>query len=353
MNLEKQKAFLIHFAYMAVLFILAYVGLKYLMPLLMPFVIGMVIAFLLRPMIDTIQRKIHIKRSFISIIIVILFYSIIVLIISLFGVKLFSFLKDVFNKLPDLYRDTIEPALNKNTSDLLLKYPQLEENIEAISTNINDSLSGFLSKASTSVVSTITGFAGQVPAFIIKLLFTIVATFFFTIDFHRITAFILKQFPNASKKLLLQVKDNGIGTLGKFLRAYVTLISITFIELSIGFLILGIPNAILVAVLVAVVDILPILGTGTILLPWAGIAFIIDNSSLGIGLIILYVVITVVRQTLEPRIIGQQIGLHPVVTLICMYVGAQLLGILGLFLLPVIATILKKMNDEGTIHLFK
>ena len=80
---------------------------------------------------------------------------------------------------------------------------------------------------------------------------------------------------------------------------------------------------------------------------------ILGNTKIGIGILIIYIVITVVRQTVEPKIVGQQIGLHPIITLILMYIGAQLMGVLGLFILPIMATIVKKLNDEGTIHLFK
>jgi sporulation integral membrane protein YtvI len=153
--------------------------------------------------------------------------------------------------------------------------------------------------------------------------------------------------------MIIKVKDNVIGTLGKFIKAYTTLIIITFLELSLGFFILKVPNPFLAAAVVAFVDILPILGTGAVLLPWTIICFIFGNNAMGIGILILYIIITIVRQTLEPRVVGQQIGLHPVVTLICIFVGAQLLGVVGIFLLPVTATILKKLNDEGTIHLFR
>lgn len=123
--------------------------------------------------------------------------------------------------------------------------------------------------------------------------------------------------------------------------------------MSIGLSILKISNSILIAALIAIIDILPILGTGGILLPWAIISIITGNIGLAIGLVSLYLLILIIRQVLEPKIVGNQIGLHPIVTLICMFVGAQLLGFIGLFLLPILVTILKKMNDEGVIRIFK
>ena len=111
--------------------------------------------------------------------------------------------------------------------------------------------------------------------------------------------------------------------------------------------------ALLIALLTAIVDILPVLGTGTVRIPWAAAMLILGNFPLGIGLLILYAIITVVRQMLEPRVVGKQIGLYPLVTLVCMFVGTYLFGFVGLFGLPIIATVLVQLNQSGDIHLFK
>ncbi|MDF2511938.1 MAG: putative rane protein [Herbinix sp.] len=353
MNLEKQRAFIIHFIYFALLLLLVYVGIKFCLPLLMPFVVGMIIAVSFRRLIDLIEKKTHIKRVFISIFILIAFYGLIILLISLIGVKLSNFISSLFYGLPALYNDTIIPAVQKVTTDLSNDFPGVKGYLDNFMLNIGDSVSKFITTASSTVGGAIYGLAGQVPSLLIKLIFTIVASFFFTIDYYKITRFIIKQFRGERREMILKLKDNGIGTLGKFIRAYALIISITFLELSIGFWILGIPTPFLFGAVVAIIDVLPILGTGAVLLPWSIIAFIIGNTKLGIGMLILYIIITAVRQTVEPKIVGQQIGLHPILTLLLMYVGAQLMGVLGLFILPILATLLVKLNDEGTIHLFK
>lgn len=353
MSTEKQKAFLLNVLFVITILGLFYICIKYLLPLLMPFVIGIIISMVFRRLIDLIQKKFHIKRYIVSILILIVFYGILVLLLSLIGVRIFTFVQDLFSKLPSLYENTIEPAFIKAANNLMLEYPSIEPYVEDFLANTNNSIQAFVINASTTVISTITALAGQIPSLLIKLIFTIVASFFFTIDYYRITDFIIRQFKGERKEMILRLKDNGIGTLAKFIRAYLAIISITFIELTLGFWILGIPNAPLFGALIAIIDILPILGTGAVLLPWSIIAFVIGNSKIGLGILILYIVITVVRQAVEPKIVGQQIGLHPLLTLILMYVGVQLMGVLGLLLLPVIATIIKKLNDEGTIHLFQ
>lgn len=353
MNLDKQKAFLIHVAYIAVILGLGYVGIKYLLPLLMPFVIGMIIAVTFRRLIDAIEKKTKIKRAFISIIVLILFYGIIGLIFSLIGYKVYVFIENLFYELPELFDNTIRPAIDSVADDLSLTIPQIRDYVDDFLTNMNESIFNFIKNASSTVIGRITNLAGQLPSLLIKLIFTIVSSFFFTIDYYRITRFIVLQFKGERREMLLKLKDNGIGTLGKFIRAYALIISITFLELSLGFLVLGIPTPMLFGGLIAIIDVMPILGTGAVLLPWSLIAFIIGNTKIGVGMLLLYIIITVVRQTIEPKIVGQQIGLHPIITLILMFIGAQLMGVLGLLLLPIIATLLLKLNKDGTIHLFR
>jgi sporulation integral membrane protein YtvI len=319
----------------------------------MPFVIGIIIALVFRHPIDLIEKKTHIKRSFVSIFVLLVFYGIIGFIISMIGFKVFTFLENFVGSTPQLYENSIKPALNHIIDDLVKHYPGIRNYLENFLVNINDSIFSYINTVSTKALGTIAGLAGQLPSLLINLIFTIVASFFFTIDYYRITRFIIRQFSGERKEMLLKLKDNGIGTLGRFIRAYAAIISITFMELSIGFWILQIPTPFVFGALVAIIDILPILGTGAVLLPWAIISIILGNTKLGIGLLLLYILITVVRQAIEPKIVGQQIGLHPILTLLLMYVGVQLMGVLGLLLLPIIATILKKLNDEGTIHLFK
>lgn len=353
MNLDKQKAFLIHFFYIAVTLGIIYAGFKYLLPILMPFVIGMFVAAILHNLIDFVSKKAHIKRSLVSILILIIFYSIIILLAIMVGAKVISSIIELSSKLPAFYTDTLEPAFNTVTNNFLTQFPDVETLLEEQLDTINETVFGYIKSTSESVISAATRLATQIPSLIINLIFTIVSSFFFTIDFHKIVDFVLRQLSSEKRNMVIRIKDNIIGTIGKFIKAYATLITITFVELSIGFSILNIPNAIVLGVVVAIVDIMPILGTGAILIPWSIIGFVLGNTKIGIGMLILYLIITAVRQALEPRVVGQQIGLHPVVTLICMFVGAQLLGILGLFLLPILVTILKKMNDEGTIHIFK
>lgn len=353
MDIQKQKNFIIRLTYILVIIGLIFAVLKYVIPVFIPFIIGFFISLLLKPAINYITEKGNIKRNKVSIIVLIIFYSIFFILIGLFGVKIFTSIKEIFNNLPGFYINTVEPILKEGVVWLRKTVPQADTWLSNGFQSMNDSILSFVKSMSSTVVKAIVSVAGGIPSFFIKFLFTIVSSFFFTIDYYKITRFILRQFSEKNQNIIINIKKNGIDTIFKFIRAYAILITITFIELSIGLSILKISNSILIAALIAIIDILPILGTGGILLPWAIISIITGNIGLAIGLVSLYLLILIIRQVLEPKIVGNQIGLHPIVTLICMFVGAQLLGFIGLFLLPILVTILKKMNDEGVIRIFK
>ena len=121
---------------------------------------------------------------------------------------------------------------------------------------------------------------------------------------------------------------------------------ITFVELFVGFLILQVDYAFVLAILIAFVDFLPVLGTGAILAPWGIIALLTKNYFLGIGIIVLFVVMTVIRQIIEPKIVGKSLGVHPILTLIAIYLGYKLFGIVGMIFLPIAALVFFSADGE-------
>lgn len=353
MNLEKQKAFIIHVIFFSILLAFVYVAIKYILPLLMPFVIGAVLAVCFRRLIDIISTKTKIKRSYVAIVILLVFYGIVGFFISLIGYKIVNTIGDVFYKLPSLYKNTLMPAIQNMVNQVNNFFPGLEEPLNDFMSNIDKSIFSFLTNASSTIAFTLTGIAGQLPSLLIKLIFTIVSSFFFTIDYYKIADFFSRQLSGERLDMLVKLKDKTFGTIGKFIKAYGAIIMITFVELSFGFWLLGVTSPLLIGFLVAIIDIMPILGTGAVLLPWSLIGFITGDIKTGIGMLVLYIAITAIRQTIEPKIVGQQIGLHPIVTLLLMFVGAQLMGVLGLLLLPVLATLLLQLNADGTINILK
>ena len=146
--------------------------------------------------------------------------------------------------------------------------------------------------------------------------------------------------------------------LGKWVRSYALILFITFCEIFLGLSILKAAGLytggyiFVIAVCTALLDILPVFGTGTVLIPWAVFSLITHKIGLGIGLIIIYALITVIRQVVEPKLVSANVDMHPVVTLMAMYLGLQIFGVIGLIILPITLVVIKTLNAEGIIHLW-
>lgn len=176
-----------------------------------------------------------------------------------------------------------------------------------------------------------------------------ISTFFFSMDFDRIVRFLKNCLPEKVEKALGPIKEKTVRSLKMFVLSYFVIFLMTFADFSIGFLILRIPYAILIGLLVVVMDIMPVPGTGLVLLPWAVIAAFMKKFTLAIGIALLYIIITVIRNTVEPKLVGKQIGLHPLATLISMFLGMQLFGIVGLFAFPVLLSLLVQLRRDSIL----
>ncbi len=352
-RLEKRKAFIINFLYFVILVGVLYFVLKKLFPIFLPFVIGLLIAVVLNPLIRFLTAKTNVDRKVWSPVAVLLFYVLLAAVIYFFGTKIVGFIQGVAGRLPAYYQSQIEPQLNLLADKIAESFPENQDRVLEVAGSVEGMMQDVINRASGTVISMGAAYVVAFPGLLIQFIFMIISSFFFTSDLENVRDFILRQIPEKKRGVVLEVIRNARVMVGRILKVYLFLMCVTFVELFVGFKALGIDMAFLYAFLTAVVDILPVLGTGTVLIPWGLISCFLGNVGQGIGILILYLVITVVRQFLEPKIIGKQVGLHPIVTLICIFAGGQVMGIWGIFLFPVMATVLKKMNDEGSIHLWK
>ncbi len=183
--------------------------------------------------------------------------------------------------------------------------------------------------------------AGAIPSFMLFIIVTLISGFYFSVDLGGIHSSVKKILPPSVAAKLVSLRRGITGTALKYLRAYFLLLLMTFGELFIGFSILGIDYALLLAALIALIDILPVFGVGGIVIPWATVVLISENYYLGIGLLIIYACVTVVRQIAEPKIVGGSLGIHPLLTLFSIYAGYKLLGFFGMIIGPILAMIIK------------
>lgn len=357
MEIERKRKFIINFMYFGIILLLIWVILKWGLPLVMPFVIAFVIAWLLQRPIRFLSGKLRIHKKVFAILMVLVFYCTIGLLLSLLIIKSFSAVKNLILELPALYQTHIDPLMVDLYHSLERSFirldPALMDALDDMIQQLAASLGEIVSGLSVTLAGAISGVASSLPGLLIGLLLMVISTFFITMDYDRLTRFVIRQLNSRAKELFWQIKNYTLGTLFVCIRSYALIMTITFVELSLGLSILRIENAILIAVVIAIFDILPVLGTGGIMIPWAVITLLQGNYPLALGLAVLYVIITIIRNIIEPKIVGSNIGLHPVVTLISMFIGVQLLGVIGLFGFPILLSLLKNLNDNGTIHLFK
>ena len=357
MQTERRKTFLIHFSYYAVILLCAILVLKYALPPLAPFVAACVIAYLLKSPIRFLRETCRIPAKPAAILAVLLFYGAVGGLLSLAGIKSLSGMATLFRELPAIYSNHIQPVvvfvLEEVEGWLLGMDESLMGTLEAMGEQMLSSLGQAVSDLSVKAMGAASNVASALPGLFIKLVVMIISTFFIAADYQRLRDFCLRQLSDRAKDMTMQIKEYIIGTLFVCIRSYLIIMSITFVELSIGLSLLRQPNAVLIALLIAVFDILPVLGTGGIMIPWVVISLLQGNLSKALGLLILYLVITVIRNIIEPKIVGKQLGLHPVVTLASMFLGLQLFGGIGLFGLPIGLSLLCHLQEHEMIRIFR
>ncbi|MFA9380739.1 MAG: sporulation integral membrane protein YtvI [Acetanaerobacterium sp.] len=356
MNIDKvqrRRAFIINTLYWAIIITLVYLCLKYVAVWIMPFIIGFLIAYSLKPVVEFLHRKLKGNRKVWAVIVIIFAYSILGALLWLIGSRIAIGVVRLFEMLPDAYTNNFEPALIKLNDMTAEFFSGLSPTISDTLDNVMNAISDFIINTSKTAVSWLAQASTKLPTFLLALVFTIMSSVFISLDFGRIRAFIVKQLPAKYIGWLYDAKSFVTDTLLKYMRAYLILMTITFVELSIGLTILRIESSILVALLIALVDILPVLGTGGILIPWIVIEIVKGNFSLALGLLIVYAVVIIIRNIIEPRIVGRSIGLNPLLTLMCMYIGLVNFGFVGMIVLPILLLVAINFQESGKIRFWK
>lgn len=353
---EKKLNFIVNVIYIAFIIAIIYIALRA-VGLVYPFLIALVLVTVFQPVIRFIHNKVKLNQKAVSIIIMILLYVALGFLIVWLVVQAVFLLKDAFTSIPKYYQDTISPALNTLVGwaeGLIADAPESwSTTFDIVESSLMSWLSNAVISISQSGASVLTGFLGSTPAFFVGLVFTILLSFFISIQYDSVIGFLKAQLSEEKSAFVGNLIVLAKGAIVRYFRAVLMLMFITFIEVAIGLLILRVSNAFSIAAGIALFDAFPVLGTGGILIPWIIIELVQENFGMALGLVILYVVVALVRQTIEPRVVGKQLGINPIVSLVSIYLGYRLLGVTGMILFPIIAQILLVLHANGSITLFK
>ncbi len=329
-----------YYAYLTVtvigVLLAAYISVRYLLILALPFLIAWGVAFSVRPMAQRISTGTRIPRRVISVLLTVLILAggiavVVSAIVYALG-EAVEFLSSL------LESDELYSVLDKILNPIGQLFGD-REGAEELRRRIGEAVSGMLSSLLSGIGGFITGFIGAVPRAMIFVLVTLIASIYFSLDLDRINTRVRKTLPKRIVSALVGFKQRFLSTLVRYLRSYLVIMLITFMVMLFGFLVLGVEYAVLLAFVVALLDALPLIGVGTVLVPWSVYQMIFSNFGLGLGLAILFVLHAVLRQFIEPRIIGKSLGMHPIISLILLYTGYYLFGFLGLLLIPLLSVL--------------
>ena len=337
--------------------IVGFLFFRYLFGYTVPFLIAFLVAYFVYPMALKISSKIKISRKACSFLLVLLLLVLILTLVLLLFNRLFYELQNLLQYLTDngetiarYFESIFDFAFSIGQKLPIINKLQNTELTQAINENINSFISGIWQRLIELLSSAVPVFAadmvGALPSIILVSLVTVVACFYFAIDIEMINDTFASALPPNVLSYIQKLKKKLAHGLKRYFKAYLILFVITFVELLVGFLILGVDYSFVLALLIAFVDFLPLFGTPLVLLPWAIVAILMKNYFLGFGLLILLSLIMIVRQIFEPKILGKNLGVHPIVTLVTLYIGFELFGLWGMIFLPIVVLIFFSKGDE-------
>lgn len=322
----------------------------------MPFIIGWIIALIAGPVVRFLEKKLKIRRKAGSAFVIIAVIGLVVLAGYLLVGNLVHELTGFVGDLPQMW-DSLQEDFDAIAKNFSVVYDKLPEDIQNTIDNIADSASDiagdFIGKLSSPTIAAVGNFAKQLPTFIIGLIMCLLSSYLFVAEKEQIVQGIKKHMPEALLYRLRLMKRSLVKAVGGYFKAQIKIEVWIYLLLVIGFFILGVDYAPLIAFGIAILDFLPFFGTGTAMVPWAIVKFLSADYIMTIGLLVIWGVSQLVRQIIQPKIVGDSVGMPPLPTLFLLYIGYMLGGVMGMIVAVPIGIILFTMYEEGAFDTTK
>lgn len=321
----------------------------------MPFVFGFIFSLIANPVVRFLERKIRIKRKYGSVLIIILVIAVIVLLCYGVIAALAAGIESFVAYIPTMYANAgVELArAGEQLENLLAKIPFVQNaDLEKIGETISGYVTEFMSEGSEPTVLAIGDFAKKIPDALVGVLVGLLATYFFIADREKLAAMVERHTPESLRKQTRRIYDQLVRVVGGYFKAQFKIMGVIYIVVFIGLLILGVDYAWLIGFGIAFLDMLPVFGTGTVLCPWAVIKLFSGNYMTALGMLILYVVTLVVHQLVQPKLVGESVGMDPFAALFFMFVGYQTSGVLGMIIAIPVGMILINLYEVGAFDTF-
>lgn len=323
-----------------------------------PFIIAIILALVMNPIVNLLNRHLKVPRGLSVLISLIAIFAFIAAILTLFIFELISGFTYFTNVVPDkanwfinafehLLSDRIKPLYNQLLKSYHELSPSRQETIMNHVQSIGQHVAQDLTNIGRGIVAYLTGLITALPNLLFVLGFALLGTFFISKDWDRLGAGLKKMMPPKVSEDAGKVAAGLKKALFGYIRAQLTLITMTAVVDLAGLLFLRVDYALTIAIITGFVDLLPYLGTGAVFVPWILYQFLAGNYEMTIGLSILYAVLVIQRQIMEPKIISSSIGLDPLATLVSLFVGIQLFGFLGLIIGPATLVVINTLKEAG------
>lgn len=337
---------LIKIVYVAVVLALIYFVLPKAVTLAMPFIAAYIISRLILPVAGYLESKLKFPRRLAIILVMLVAVGALgFLVFTLFYQAVYE-LQNFAYIIPALLEgqytlpEWVDTLVN-NLKNFYITLPaSMQEFIVMISDNLRGNIYNILEPATQSVISAAAKVGKALPNIFVFAIVMLLSTYFMCDDRERIRSFFKGVVPKSILRRAVYIKNELLKACGGYLKAQGILMCITFVVMLIGLTVIGVESSALVAFIIAVIDVIPVLGTGTVLIPWAVVSLITGKYFFAIGLVVIYAIAFLIRHLSEPKILSQQIGLHPLVTLLTVYIGLRTIGVFGMILGPIVAIII-------------
>lgn len=321
----------------------------------MPFVVGFLLALIANPVVKFLEKKIKIKRKYGTVIMIVGVIAVIVLIcygsISLLATGLRGFM----DYLPTMYSNAGTELTEAGTQlqSILDKIPFIKGfDVDSLGNSLHNIVQEFLSGSGGSSVSAIGDVAKSIPDILVGVVVGLLATYFFIADNEKLLHLASSHVSDEFREKTTHVYRQLVQVVGGYFKAQFKIMGVIYVIIFIGLLILRVRYAWLIAFGIAFLDMLPVFGTGTVLCPWAVVKFFSGNYMIAIGMLILYVISLVVHQLVQPKLIGDSVGMDPFATLFFMYIGYRCAGVLGMIIAIPIGMILINLYKAGAFDTY-
>jgi len=356
-KMKRRLEFIINITLAGMICAIVFLVYRYALGLIAPFLIAFIIVSLVHPLIRRLKKAMKTERGVVSFLVMLVIYTLVGTGLFFLIMNLTFRARDMFSRLGGFYENSIAPSLTQfwgNISVFVAALPgDMHVDIGTVQDAMMQGVQSFVLAFSQRGVEAVGSFTGGFATFLISFIFTIMLSFFISVQYDNVVLFLKTQLPVKIQDNLAEVREIFKTAFGRYFIAYLKMMLITFCELAIGLTLLGVQGAILIAVGIAILDAFPIVGTGTVLIPWIIFELIRGNYTLALGFIILYATITFVRYILEPKIIGDSLGLNPIVSLMAIYLGFRLFGVFGMIIMPITTQFVLELHRRGKIKLFR